>query len=134
MSSELKHLYDTQGFVIVPNLITHELLPKLQYAAESAIADTRSGKWSYRRTVGRHFPPYGEDNPDSWGVQHLMHPDLGQSVFAEWYTSDPLIDAVKELLECGEDDLQMGECCEMVLLILLAMLKNGRCLKNCSIC
>lgn len=110
MPSKFKELYDTQGYVIVPELVTNDLFPKLQNAAEHAIIETRSGKWPYRRTVGRQFPPYGENNPDSWGVQHLMHPDLGQPVFAEWYTSDALVNVVRELLECNEDDLQMGEC------------------------
>jgi hypothetical protein len=38
-----------------------------------------------------------------------MHPELGQSAFSKWYTSDPLIDIAKQLLDCREDDLQMGE-------------------------
>jgi len=36
-----------------------------------------------------------------------MHPELGQSAFAKWYTSDPLIDVVKQLLNCQENYLQM---------------------------
>jgi hypothetical protein len=38
-----------------------------------------------------------------------MHPDLGQPAFAKWYTSDPLIEAAKQLLDCQEEHLQMGE-------------------------
>lgn len=62
-----------------------------------------------RRTVGSQFPPFNSNNPDSWGVQHTMHPDLGQTatVFSDWYTSDALTRACAELLECGEDDLEL---------------------------
>lgn len=59
--------------------------------------------------VGSQFPPYDPDSPDSWGVQHVMHPDMGEPAFARWYTSDPLIEAAKGLLDCNEDKLQMGE-------------------------
>jgi hypothetical protein len=56
------------------------------------------------------FPPYGDEDADSWGVQHVMHPDLGQpaGIFAKWYTSNSLIDIVKSLLGCQENELQMG--------------------------
>jgi len=36
-----------------------------------------------------------------------MHFELGEPAFANWYTSDPLIDVAKILLDCQEDDLQM---------------------------
>lgn len=36
-----------------------------------------------------------------------MHPDLEEPTFAEWYTSDALINVSKELLQCNEDELQM---------------------------
>ena len=107
--SALKQLYDTQGYVIVPGLISPSLLPELEAACARAIAKTREGAWPHRRTVGRQFPPYDESDPDSWGVQHVMHPDLGEDAFARWYTSDELVNVVCELLGCGEEDLQMGE-------------------------
>lgn len=82
-----------------------------------------------RRTVGIQFPPFSNDNPDSWGVQHTMHPDLGKTaaVFSDWYTSDALTSVSSvtfsqialslypirsqvcaELLECEEEDLELG--------------------------
>ena len=106
----LKGIYERDGFVKIPNLITDAQFPKLVAACDRAIQRTRSGSWSHRRTVGKQFPPYGEDNVDSWGVQLLMHPDLGEPEFAEWYCSDGLVNVVKELLECEEKDLQMGMC------------------------
>ncbi|GLB42758.1 putative phytanoyl-CoA dioxygenase (PhyH) [Lyophyllum shimeji] len=107
MVSELRALYDKQGFVVVPGLISDEEQKELREACDRVIALTREGKWPHRRTVGKQFPPFGDDNPDSWGVQHVMHPDLGEPAFARWYTSQPLSDVVKQLLECGDEDLEM---------------------------
>ncbi|EKM51240.1 uncharacterized protein PHACADRAFT_263276 [Phanerochaete carnosa HHB-10118-sp] len=77
-------------------------------AAHRATARTRTGNWPHRRTVGCQFPPFDEDgSPDVWGVQHMMHPALGESVFAEWYTSEALLQTVCELMGCGKDELQM---------------------------
>lgn len=104
-----KALYDEQGYIIISNLIPPEKLEELRAACDRAITKTRSGLWPHRRTIGRQFPPFDDSNPDSWGVQHIMNPDLGEPVFAEWYTSDPLIGVSKELLQCGENELQMGK-------------------------
>ena len=107
-SPTLKQLFDEQGYVVVPDLIPADMLDALEAACADVIKKTRTGEWPHRRTLGRQFPPYGDGDPDSWGVQHVMHPDLGHPVFARWYTSDALVDVVKELLGC-DDQLQMGE-------------------------
>lgn len=106
--SELKTAYETNGFVVVQDLISSDLKSELLAAAERVVDQTRKGQWLHRRTVGSNFPPYTSTNPDSWGVQHLMHTALGEPVFARWYTSDPLIKVATDLLGCNEDDLQMG--------------------------
>jgi hypothetical protein len=108
--TSIKATYDDQGYVIVPSLVESADFPLLQTACEDVINRTRNGDWPHRRTVGKQFPPYDSDNPDSWGVQHVMHPDLGSSseLFKKWYTSDALVKATCELLECKEEDLQMG--------------------------
>ncbi|KLO08364.1 hypothetical protein SCHPADRAFT_916964 [Schizopora paradoxa] len=67
----------------------------------------RQGDWPHRRVVGKQFPPYGDSNPDSWGVQHAMHPTLDEPAFVRWYTSDAVVDVVKQLLGREEGDLQM---------------------------
>jgi len=107
MVSELKKQYDEQGFVVVPNLVPPELKIQLEAACDRVISLTRSGSWAHRRTVGKQFPPFDNDNPDSWGVQHLMHPDLGEPIFSDWYTSDPLLRTICDLMECEDDRLQM---------------------------
>lgn len=59
--------------------------------------------------MGKQFPPFGNDSPDSWGVQHVMHPDLGEEgrILAQWYTSEAVRDVVKGLLKCSDEELQM---------------------------
>lgn len=127
----LKEIYDDQGYVVVQGLLPAEIFPELQEACTRAIARTREGSWKHRRVVGKQFPPFGafgailrsyldtrklnyspvsagDANPDSWGVQHIMHPDLAEPAFAKWYASDKLRGVAKELLKCQDEDLQMG--------------------------
>lgn len=61
----------------------------------------------FRRFVGTPFPPWNEGT-DVWGVQHLLNPELGEPVFAEWYGSEEMINAVCELLEVKPEELQLG--------------------------
>ncbi|KAH7922431.1 hypothetical protein BV22DRAFT_1037504 [Leucogyrophana mollusca] len=105
--SSAKQQYEEQGFVIVPGLIPPGDVKELEDACDRVIKKTRTGEWPHRRTVGKQFPPFDNDNPDSWGVQHVMHPDLGEPAFAKWYTSDALVNTTAELLECSEEQLQM---------------------------
>lgn len=106
----LKATYDEQGYVIVPALVSSDDMPILKDACDRIVSRMRTGQWPYRRTVGKQFPPYGEGDTDSWGVQHVMHPELGEKAFVEWYTSDKLVVVVKELMgdDVEDDDLQMG--------------------------
>jgi hypothetical protein len=108
MVSQLKASYEEHGFVVIPGLVTEDDRCKLEEACNRVIGLTRSGKWPHRRTVGKQFPPFDNKNPDSWGVQHVMHPDLDEPVFAQWYTSHLLVEVVKTLLDCSEEELQMG--------------------------
>ena len=109
MTSTLKHALDRDGFVIVDGLVPSDELAELRTACDRVVARTRSGAWSHRRVVGKQFPPYDSNNPDSWGVQHVMHPLLGEPAFVRWYTSDGLTKTVQALLECEEGCLQMGK-------------------------
>ncbi|ORZ14196.1 hypothetical protein BCR42DRAFT_354668 [Absidia repens] len=93
------------GYVIVDNLITEEQLPKLKDACERVINKARNGEWKHRRLVGTQFPPWTEGD-DVWGVQHLLHPDLKETAFMEWYGSEALLGAVSQLLHTKRDDLQ----------------------------
>lgn len=39
----------------------------------------------------------------------MMHPDLKEPVFAEWYGSPKLLAAVEQLLHTKHEDLQLGK-------------------------
>ncbi|PPR05020.1 hypothetical protein CVT24_010213 [Panaeolus cyanescens] len=103
----IREHYDRYGYVVVPDLIPPGESDALIDACERIIDRTRAGNWPHRRVVGKQFPPYGNDHPDSWGVQHVMHPDLKEPVFARWYTSPGLLSTVTDLLGCSNEELQM---------------------------
>ncbi|KAF8883033.1 hypothetical protein BD779DRAFT_1612376 [Infundibulicybe gibba] len=107
MGSALQEKYRSQGFVVIPDLISDDERTSLAAACEHVISRTRMGLWPHRRTVGKQFPPYDANNLDSWGVQHVMHPDLGEPAFVKWYTSEAITSTSAELLGCSIDDLQM---------------------------
>ena len=105
--SSLKEHYDTHGYVIVQGLLTPSEQANLLGATERATARTRSGSWPHARVVGKQFPPYGTGD-DVWGVQHVMHPALGEPAFARWYVGGAVRGAAKTLLECKDEHLQIG--------------------------
>jgi hypothetical protein len=105
--SSAKELYERDGFIIVPNLIPDEHKQALYDASARVISKTRDGSWKHRRTVGSQFPPY-KDGDDSWGVQHVLHPDLGEEAFMKWYCGEEMRGIAKTLLNCEDSDLQMG--------------------------
>ena len=77
IADDAKSPYDKQGYVTIPGLIPTGLDRPLREAAKRVIASTGLGEWPRRRMVGKQFPPFDNDNPDLWGVQHLVHPDQG---------------------------------------------------------
>ncbi|KAG8743750.1 hypothetical protein FRC10_011470 [Ceratobasidium sp. 414] len=102
-----KAAYARDGFVFVPGLIPDADLAVLRGACDRVVAKTRAGEWPHRRIVGKQFPPFDGDYPDSWGVQHVMHPALGEPAFVRWLGSDRVVGAAASLLECREDEIQM---------------------------
>ena len=96
----------------VEGLLEEPWLTKLREATERVLERARAGpddplRWKYVRAVGKQFPPFPTDRDDIWGVQHLMHPDLHEPIFLDWYTSPKLIAAVCEIIGATEDDLQL---------------------------
>ncbi|KAI8146148.1 hypothetical protein BJV82DRAFT_510318 [Fennellomyces sp. T-0311] len=94
------------GYVIVDGLIPDDMVQNLKDACERSINKARSGEWKHCRFVGTQFPPWTEGT-DVWGVQHVLHPDLREPVFAQWYGSPKLLEAVCQLLETTPENLQM---------------------------
>lgn len=85
-----------QGYVILGDAVEPRLMAPLREAAARVVRRTRSGEWKPRRAT-----PDG----DIWGVQDLLHPDLGEPVFTEYMASDPVLEVARDLLG---SDLRMG--------------------------
>ncbi|KAG8735789.1 hypothetical protein FRC12_017916 [Ceratobasidium sp. 428] len=107
LSSDEKDAYARDGYVFVSGLVGDNDMKVLRAACDRVVAKTRAGEWPHRRIVGKQFPPFDGDEPDSWGVQHVMHPALGEPAFVRWLGSDRLVGAAASLLECSEDEIQM---------------------------
>ncbi|KAK4044328.1 hypothetical protein C8A01DRAFT_42989 [Parachaetomium inaequale] len=97
----------TQGYVILPSLLTPAELAALRAAAANLTATARTGAWPHVRTVGKQFPPWDASLVPSqagiWGVQHLLHPDLPVSpeeraLFVRLYFHERLLGVARELL------------------------------------
>ncbi|TCD70356.1 hypothetical protein EIP91_003708 [Steccherinum ochraceum] len=105
--------YETLGYVVVPRSLvipSETTFQDVLAAVTRIVAKARSGEWPHRRAVGRQFPPHkigGKD--DAWGVQHLIHPDLGEDakVLKRWYTSPEVCNVVCGLVGCTEEELQL---------------------------
>lgn len=108
-SLTLHEKLETDGYVIIEDLVSPEMTEKLKAACERAIAKARAGEWTERRTVGKQFPPWPKDSGhyDIWAVQHVMNPALGEPAFTEWYGSEKLIATICEILEVKKEELQL---------------------------
>ncbi|KAL8647801.1 MAG: hypothetical protein Q9226_006276, partial [Calogaya cf. arnoldii] len=109
MTDSLKSLLATQGFVILPNVLNPTEISSLQTACSTIRYFALSGQWPHLRTLPKQFPPWSSDPLNGiWGIQHLLHPDIPyQSLFAASYFNDTIINTVKHLLDCEEEDLIM---------------------------
>lgn len=94
------------GYVIVPSVVQGKDLEKLRAACHEITKIARAGKWPYLRTIPKQFPPWPKDPSNGiWGVQHLLHPsNPGHALFAANYFSDSIINCVKDIIGCQNDD------------------------------
>jgi hypothetical protein len=102
------------GYVIIPALLPPNDLTPLRDAAQRTTDLARRGKWPHVRTLPRQFPPWPISTPSSppengiWGVQGLLNPELpDHAVFTRNYFSSTILDVVKELLQCDDEELVM---------------------------
>ncbi|QRW26478.1 phytanoyl-CoA dioxygenase [Rhizoctonia solani] len=123
LSQDQKDAYARDGYVFISGLIDENELPAFREACDRVVAKTRAGEWPHRRIVGKQFPPFVGDEPDSWGVQHIMHPDLHEPIFVRWYGSEALVGAATSLLRCKEEDVQMGEPSHSMFILGLFVIK-----------
>jgi hypothetical protein len=100
------------GFVLIPSILNASQIETLRKASAETISLARAGKWPSVRTLPKQFPPWNiapGANPAAegiWGVQFMMHPDLPHSqTFIKNYFSNGIIDVVKELLQCKDEEL-----------------------------
>ncbi|TIA71648.1 hypothetical protein E3P77_02202 [Wallemia ichthyophaga] len=108
MNAAHKRELDSTGYVVIDGFIQGDELSQLREAAAAAEQLTRSHRWPHRRVVGKQFPPWSDaDTPDSWGVQHLMHPQLRLPQFRAFYANTRLTALAAGLIGCDEGALQM---------------------------
>jgi hypothetical protein len=101
---------ERDGFVVLPAADFPNLdLPALRLAAAELAALAREGQWPYIRTLPKQFPPWPSDPSNGiWGVQHLLHPSNRSSLtFAKSYFDADLVEVVRQLIGCQEDELVM---------------------------
>lgn len=96
--------------MIVDDLIPDNLYEPLCAAADRVTEKGRTGEWQNIRVVGKQFPPWSaEDRKQGcWGVQNIMHPDLHEPVFSQWYGSDDMLDVSAALMEVPRSAMQFG--------------------------
>ena len=109
MAESRQKALSSSGYIILPSNLSASQLEDLRQACEHVKSLASAGKWPHIRTLPKQFPPWTSDVSNGiWGIQHLMHPDLPfHDLFAASYFSDFVIDAVKELLLCSEEELVM---------------------------
>ncbi|VEU21855.1 DEKNAAC102853 [Brettanomyces naardenensis] len=107
MPSTLPHKYHDEivanGFTVIRKLLSPEEIDHYLKLSQKEIDTARDGKWPYVRLNGKQFPPWDkpEDQPDIWGVTHLMHPKWGQvgKDFQKLYTDEKILNIVKDILQ-----------------------------------
>lgn len=114
--------YHEQGYVIIDGVLSSDPasslhIDSLRKCADEATLLTRDGFWPHRRVVGNAFPPFTKDNRDSWGVQHIMNPQLDTAgpsksvplskMFQCFYGSSPLLEIASLLVGAEVNDVQM---------------------------
>ncbi|KAI5475381.1 hypothetical protein MNV49_001485 [Pseudohyphozyma bogoriensis] len=105
---ELLESFKTNGYFVVDGIFDDFDMDALRNAVAEAVTMTREGKWPHRRTTGKAFPPYDMSHLDSWGVQHLMHPELPHhELFAKFYGSPQMLGLASLLLDAPTERLQM---------------------------
>ena len=108
-SEELRASLDHEGFVTIPNALSENELYNLRAACHKSAQLARMRKWPYVRTLPKQFPPWDDDVSNGiWGVQHLLHPNINDSLlYRRSYFNSTVIDSVTALLDCSRDDLVM---------------------------
>lgn len=89
LTAEQIRQFHTKGYILIEHAVEPSLLEPLRAAADRVTERTRRGDWPHKREA-----PDG----DIWGVQHLLHPDLDEPVFADYMATDPVLEVARDLL------------------------------------
>ncbi|MBT5874741.1 MAG: hypothetical protein HOH43_15090 [Candidatus Latescibacteria bacterium] len=89
LTSDQIEQYELYGFLIIDDAVALNLVEPLRQASNRLVTKTREGTWPHKRDAG---------DGDIWGVGHLLHPDVCETVFAEYIASSMVIDVVADLL------------------------------------
>src|SRR5947199_10728048 len=84
--------FNQDGFIVIDGAVEPHLFDPLREATARVTEKTRCGSWPHKRAAS---------DDEIWGVGHLMHPDLGEPVFAQYMASDPVLDVATDLLGAG---------------------------------
>ncbi|KAL2350577.1 hypothetical protein BJ546DRAFT_858353 [Cryomyces antarcticus] len=108
-TSSLTTALDRDGYVLIPSVLTSDVLTQLRAACQRSIDLARSGQWPFIRTLPKQFPPWPADiSHGIWGVQHFLHPSMpDHALFASSYFAHTVVDPVTELLGVVPDELVM---------------------------
>ncbi|CDR88378.1 uncharacterized protein SPSC_04205 [Sporisorium scitamineum] len=114
--------YRDQGYIVIDGVLSYNPasplhIDSLRRSADTATQLTRDGHWPHRRVVGNAFPPFTKDSRDSWGVQHIMNPQLDtlapsqaaslSKQFQQFYASSPLVEIASLLIGAETNEMQM---------------------------
>lgn len=97
---------DVEGFAIIDNAVEPEQLPILREEARRVAEMARLDQAHDLNGgfVSRDFPG---DHP--WSVRGLFAPGWEAPSFAEYMASEPVLDLVREFLECEPEDLLLPD-------------------------
>ncbi|KAK3984097.1 phytanoyl-CoA dioxygenase [Cladorrhinum sp. PSN332] len=106
---------ETNGFIVIPFLLSERDLAPVVSATRDLVSLAREGGWPHVRTVGKQFPPWDASlaaKNGIWGVQHLLHPDLpvagARDLYTKLYFHREILNVASRILGCpGEDKLVM---------------------------
>lgn len=87
--------YKEQGYTLIEHAVPEGMLAALRAAAHRITERTRQGEWPKKRAAG-------ED--DIWGVGNLLHPAVGEPIFAEYMASPNVLEVVAGLLGVSSGD------------------------------
>lgn len=106
---------ETIGYTIIDvgELCEPDMFARLKAAAKRVVEAARELPPTEANMCGAHVL---RDRPgkDVWGIRGLFAPGLNEPVFAEYMASRPVLEYVRALMECSEDDLMLPDADSLI--------------------